>query len=50
MSKALLNDHLLIEFIKDPDLNLDSVNADVSGIFEIWRKNLAAIALRIRLR
>lgn len=38
MSKALLKDHLLIEFMNDPDLNHDLVIADVTDIFEIWRK------------
>lgn len=38
MSKALLKEHLLIEFLNDPDLDQNSVSADVSDIFEIWRK------------
>ena len=39
MSKALLKEHLLIEFQNEPGFNQGSVAADVSDIFEIWRKN-----------
>lgn len=38
MSKALLKEHLLMEFLNEPHLDHDSVSADVSDIFEIGRK------------
>ena len=39
MSKTLLVEHLLIEFMNDPDLDRHLVHDDVSDIFEIWHKN-----------
>lgn len=38
MSKSLLTDHLLIEFLNDPDFDRNSVHSDVNDVFEIWRK------------
>lgn len=38
MSKALLKEHLLMEFLNELHLDHGSVSADVSDIFEIWRK------------
>lgn len=39
MSKALLKEHLLIEFLNTPDVDHASVSKDVSNIFDLWRKN-----------
>lgn len=38
MSKALLKDHLLIEFHNDPEMDRGTIDADVNNIFDTWRK------------
>lgn len=38
MSKALLKEQLLIEFLNTPDLDHATVSTDVSNIFDLWRR------------